>query len=79
MPSVSNIYYSNQVYSCDNHYVIEAKTRETEGKMVVEFKTEAGHENKLFKDDREKERGRVLQKDIDWKDDSEEDEDYRLC
>ena len=46
---------------CDNHYIIEAKTPETEGKMVIEFETEKGHENKMFKDDREKERKATLQ------------------
>ena len=49
------------IYSCDNCYVIEAKTPETEGKLVIEFKNEKGHENRgLFKDDREKDRARVL-------------------
>ena len=48
-------------YSCDNHYIIEAKTKADQGKLVIEFKAEKGHENKVFKDDREKERGRVLQ------------------
>ena len=51
---------------CDNHYIIEAKTPFTEGKMIVEFETERGHENKMFKDEREKERAPTLQKDLDW-------------
>ena len=46
---------------CDNKYVIEAKTIENTGKLVLDFKMEKGHENKMFKDDREKERARVLQ------------------
>ena len=45
---------------CDNHFIIEAKTQETEGKLVVEVEQEAGHEHKLFKDDREKERKKQL-------------------
>lgn len=45
---------------CDNHYIIEAKTPETEGKMVLEFAHKKGHEHKMFKDDREKERAQVL-------------------
>ena len=45
--------------------------------MVIEFKAEKGHENKMFKDDREKERARVLQADV-WDKDSESDEDFRL-
>ena len=65
------------LYSCDNHYVIEAKTPETEGKLVIEFKNEKGHENRgLFRDDREKIRERVLQPDT-WQDDSESDEDLK--
>merc|ERR1712110_865003 len=63
---------------CDNHYVIEAKTREDTGKLVIEFKAEKGHENKVFKDDREKGRDRVLQADIDWNDDSESDDDFKI-
>ena len=46
------------------------------GKLVIEFKAEKGHENKMFKDEREKERGRVLEKDV-WEDDSESDEDFK--
>ena len=45
---------------CDNQFVIEAKTPETEGKLVINFKAEKGHEHKVFKDDREKERDLVL-------------------
>ena len=41
--------------------------------MIIEFKAEKGHENKMFKDEREKERERVLQKDMDWDVDSDED------
>ena len=62
---------------CDNHYVIEAKTRETEGKLVIEFKAEKGHEHKMFKDDREKDRARVLDPDTMWKDSEESDEDFK--
>ena len=46
--------------NCDNCYVIEAKTPDTEGKLVINFKAEKGHEHKVFKDDREKERDLVL-------------------
>ena len=53
----------------------EAKTRDTEGKLVIEFKTEKGHENKMFKDTREKSRERVLQQ-SNW-DSEESDEDFR--
>merc|ERR1719446_1648582 len=60
---------------CDNHFMIEAKTPETEGKLMIEFKAEKGHEHKVMKDDREKERGKVLQ-DNNWQDDSESDEDF---
>ena len=62
-------------FSCDNHYMIEAKTPETEGKMVIEFKTQKGHENKMFKDQREKERSKVL---MEFEDDSESDEDFKM-
>ena len=57
--------------------MIEAKSRETQGKLVIEFKAEKGHENKMFKDEREKDRNRVLQKDIEWND-SESDDDYKM-
>ena len=63
---------------CDNHYIIEAKTKENTGKLVLEFKMEKGHENKMMKDDREKDRQRVLQQDIEWNDDSESDEDFKM-
>ena len=39
---------------CDNLYVIEVKTTQTEGKMIIEFQTQKGHEKKVFKDEREK-------------------------
>ena len=55
----------------------EAKTPETSGKLVIEFKAEKGHENKMFKDEREKGRDRVLQKETWEKNDSESDEDFR--
>jgi len=45
---------------CDNHFIIEAKTPSTEGKLVFEFEHEEGHQNKIMKDDREKDRGRQL-------------------
>ena len=45
---------------CDNHYIIEAKTPESTGRMVIEFQTQKGHENKVFKDDREKQKNAVL-------------------
>ena len=45
---------------CDNHYIIEAKTPQTEGKLKIEFEMEEGHEQKMFKDDREKERKRQI-------------------
>ena len=32
------------------------------GKLVIEFKAEKGHENKMFKDEREKDRGRVRER-----------------
>jgi hypothetical protein len=40
--------------------VIQADTPESKGKLVIEFEQEKGHENKMFKDDREKERERNL-------------------
>ena len=46
---------------CDNHYIIEAKTPETEGKLVVEVEQMAGHEHKMFKDERERQRTATLQ------------------
>ena len=45
---------------CDNQFIIEAKTPSTEGKLVFEFEHEEGHQNKIMKDDREKDRGRQL-------------------
>ena len=61
-------------FRCDNHFVIEA--REPEKKLVIEFKTERGHDHKMFKDEREKERERALLKDTEW--DSESDEDFKV-
>ena len=61
--------------NCDNHYVIEAK--EPEMKMSIVMKQEKGHEGKMMKDDREKERQRVLQAST-WDDDSESDEDFKV-
>ena len=52
---------------CDNHYIIEAKTPFTEGQLVVEVQQERGHEHKMFKDEREKQRAPTLNQDIDWK------------
>ena len=46
---------------CDNHYIIEAKTPETEGRLVVEVEQMKGHEHKMLKDEREKERAPTLQ------------------
>jgi len=46
---------------CDNHYMIEAKTPETEGQLVIEFEQEKGHENKVMRDDRERQRKATLQ------------------
>merc|ERR1740138_1004576 len=51
---------------CDNHFMPEAKTPEDTARMVIGFKMEKGHEHKMVKDDREKDRGIVLQKDVDW-------------
>ena len=51
---------------CDNHYIIEAKTPVTEGKFVVEVQQERGHENRMFKDEREKERAPTLENGSDW-------------
>lgn len=45
---------------CDNHFIIEAKTPETEGTLQITFEHERGHENKIMKDDREKDRRLVL-------------------
>ena len=45
---------------CDNHYMVEAKTPETEGKLIIDIKMEKGHEGKVTMDSREKERGKTL-------------------
>ena len=45
---------------CDNHYVLEAVTPEDKGRLVVEFEQKKGHEHKMFKDEREKDRAPVL-------------------
>ena len=55
---------------CDNHYMIEAKTPDTEGKLVLEFEQKRGHENKMFKDDREKDRQLQLMQD-EWDNDDD--------
>ena len=44
--------------------------------MVIEVKAEKGHENKMFMDDREKVRNRVLEQNL-W-DSDESDDDYRI-
>lgn len=41
---------------CDNHFIIEAKTPETEGHLQIGFEMKAGYEHKVMKDDREKDR-----------------------
>ena len=41
---------------CDNHYYLEAKTPETQGRMVVEVEAKEGFEHKLMRDERERER-----------------------
>ena len=56
---------------CDNHYVVEAKTPDTEGHMVIEYKAQKGFEHKMYKDERERVRERVLAPD------SESDEDFK--
>ena len=58
---------------CDNHFMPEAK--EPEKKMVIEFKAEKGHENKMFKDERERSRERVLNKKV-WENEKDSDDDY---
>lgn len=45
---------------CDNHYYIEAKTPEQKGGLVLEFEMKKGHENKMMKDEREKDRTATL-------------------
>merc|ERR1712224_850521 len=59
---------------CDNHFVIEAKTPEMCGKLQITFKMEKGHENKMVQDDREKQRERVLQQEIEWGNDDSDDD-----
>ena len=56
---------------CDNHFIIEAKTPLTEGRLVVEVDQARGHEHKVFKDDREKQRAPTLEQDLDWRPASE--------
>ena len=51
---------------CDNHFIIEAKTRESQGRLVVEVQQERGHENKMFVDERERQRAPTLQREVDW-------------
>ena len=43
--------------------------------MVIEFKGQKGHENKMFIDDREKHRAKVLD---DFEFDSESDDDFKV-
>ena len=45
---------------CDNHFIIEAKTPETEGHLQIGFEMEAGHEHMVMKDERQPERKPVL-------------------
>ena len=45
---------------CDNHFMPEDKTPETEGKLVFEFEMEKGHETKMVQDDREKQHKKAL-------------------
>ena len=52
----SYILLSNIMQNCDNHFMPEAKTPETEGHLVIGFEAAKGHENKMFVDDREKQR-----------------------
>ena len=65
--------------NCDNHFMPEAKTPETEGKLIFDIKMEKGHENHIVRDDREKERGKTLQEAI-WTavDSDESDEDFKI-
>ena len=70
--------FSPLVCSCDNHFYIEAMTPETESDIMIEFKAERGHEHHLFKDEREKDRQRVLQESVDWGDDSKSDDDFKI-
>ena len=65
--------------NCDNHFMPEAKTPQSEGKLMIAFKAEKGHEHKVMKDDREKDRGRTLMKDGNlWENDSESDDDFKM-
>ena len=41
--------------------MIAADTPESKGKLVIEFEQEKGHEHKMFKDDREKDRGKIME------------------
>ena len=45
---------------CDNHFIIEAKTPETEGHLQIGFEMQAGHEHHIMKDERQPERAPVL-------------------
>jgi hypothetical protein len=40
--------------------VIPAKTPGDKGKLVIEFEAKKGHENKMFLDEREKQRQQVM-------------------
>ena len=52
---------------CDNHFIIEAKTPATEGRLVVEIEQERGHEARsMFVDERERQRAPTLQKEVNW-------------
>ena len=55
--------------------MIEAK--EPKREMKIEFRTEKGHEHKMFKDEREKDRTKALLDDKIWSDDDESDDDYK--
>ena len=56
---------------CDNHYVIEAKQPELKFQVVMQ--QERGHEHKMMKDEREKERAPTLQQEVTWEGTKEED------
>ena len=62
---------------CDNHFIIEAKTPETEGRFVVTIEQGKGHEHKMVKDDREKQRSATLQEDVPWEGTKAEQEPIR--
>ena len=51
---------------CDNHFIIEAKTPETEGRLVVQVEQERGQEHRTFVDEREKQRAPTLQREVEW-------------